>query len=905
MRASPARLGHRVLAVGIALAATASAAAAQNGTATPQASTASMHASTAPVARAARRVGAIAIDGRLDEAAWAAATPITGFRQLDPNEGEPVSERTEARVLVDGDAVYIGVRAYDSDPAGIQKQLARRDESIEGDLIEVYLDSYHDHNSAVLFRLSPAGARRDASVSANGNQDNSWDAVWEGQASVDAEGWTAEFRIPLSQLRYDPTKDDHTWGLLIGRKIARKAEVAFSAFVPKNEQQGPHRYGHLAGIGRLNSPRQLELSPYVLAKNQHPGAARNDPLRQRNEVVPGAGLDLKYGISSNFTLDATFNPDFGQVEVDPAVVNLSAFETFFPERRPFFMEGANIFNYGSMRTQNNSNGFDIVHTRRIGRQPQRSIGGSEVLYVDAPLETTIAAAAKLTGRTPSGWSVGLMDAVTMREQARFITSANPTGELEATVEPRANYFIGRLKRDLRQGNTTIGGVITTVHRDLDEPELRSMFRSSAVVGGVDWQHAWGNRTWAFDGSVTMSSNRGSAQAIDLLQLAPARYYQRPDRTSHFRDSTRTSLNGHVVEATFAKIAGRFRTTWTYQDYSPGFEVNELGFIGSPDMRGLASLIGWQETKPNRYFRNWNQYLFWNPTWNYDGDMTFSGVGSITTFELKNFWNVFWRMDWRPPVYDDRMTRGGPTALIPEQRGWQFELSSDRRKKTTYGFFTNHYWNEEGGWSRNYSPWLNIRPTTALRLSFSPSYYRGHSVAQYVTQVRDAEASETFGGRYVFATLDQRQFSMQTRVDWTFTPALSLQVFAQPLLATGDFVDYKEFLSPRTFDFAVYGRDAGTIAQDPQSGRYTVDPDGTGPASSFGFNDRDFNQRSLRGSAVLRWEYRPGSALFFVWQQSRFQQVRSTEFGLRDGFEDLVGIPPQNVFVVKATYWLGR
>ncbi|MDQ3674870.1 MAG: carbohydrate binding family 9 domain-containing protein, partial [Gemmatimonadota bacterium] len=367
----------------------------------------------APTATAARRSGSVLIDGRLDEAAWQAAAPVTEFRQNDPNEGQPSSERTEARILIDDAAIYVGMRLYDREPQKIQSQLARRDEDIDGDVVAVIFDSYHDHLSGFLFRLSPAGARRDATVRTNGRDDNNWDAVWEGTATIDSLGWTAEFRIPLSQLRYDPNQQ--TWGLQLTRIIGRKGEASVFSFTAKTEQQGVNRFGHLTGLGKLPSPRRLELVPYALAKNEHPGVARNDPLRERNNVVPGVGLDLKYGLTSNFTIDATFNPDFGQVEVDPAVVNLSAFETFFPERRPFFVEGASIFSFGDMRSNNTSGGYSFLHTRRIGRQPQRFLGGPNVSFADAPLETTIATAAKLTGRTPGGWSIGLLDAFTMRE----------------------------------------------------------------------------------------------------------------------------------------------------------------------------------------------------------------------------------------------------------------------------------------------------------------------------------------------------------------------------------------------------------------------------------------------------------------------------------------------------------
>ena len=857
----------------------------------------------APTATAARRSGPVQIDGRLDDTSWQAATPITEFLQRDPNEGQPVSERTEARILVDDDALYVGMRLFDREPRAIQSQLARRDESIEGDLVELSLDSYHDHLSGFIFRLSPDGARRDATISPSGNQDTSWDPVWEGSATLDSLGWTAEFRIPLSQLRYDRNQIDRTWGLQLTRQIGRKGELSFFSFTPKTEQAGIHRYGHLTGLGNLPSTRHIELVPYVLAKNENPAVAANDPFRDRNHIAPGAGLDLKYGITSNLTLDATFNPDFGQVEVDPAVVNLSAFETFFPERRPFFVEGSSIFSFGDMRTQNSSNGYTFLHSRRIGRQPQRFISGSDVTFVDAPLETTIAGAAKLTGRSRGGWSIGMLDALTMREEARFrdVSGVDHT----ATVEPLSNYFMGRLKRDFRGGNTTIGAAATAVNRNLDEPELEPLFRRAAYVGGVDWNHAWSNRRWAFDGNFVMSHNVGSAQSIDALQLSPARFFQRPDKKHFRRDPTKTSLTGYVAEMTLAKLSGlHWRGTLTYQEYNPGFEINESGFLGSTDMRSIAPLISYSENKPSRHVRSWSQYLFWNPAWDFDGNMTFNGVGSITVAELPNFWNYFLRLDWRPPVFDAGLTRGGPVARVVSGGGVQAEINSDRRKRYTYGGFASRSWNHAGGRGTTIAPRATLLPMSALRVTLQPTWTRTHAIAQFVTRVSDATATDTYGTRYVFATLDQRQLALVTRVDWTFTPKLSLQLFAQPLLSAADFQDYKEFARPRQFDFNVYGRDVGTISRS-ESGTYSVDPDATGPAPSFTFSERDFNRRSLRGNAVVRWEYRPGSALFFVWQQSRFGSIPSGEFDFGHDFNELWRAQPENVFVVKGTWWVGR
>jgi hypothetical protein len=585
-------------------------------------------------------------------------------------------------------------------------------------------------------------------------------------------------------------------------------------------------------------------------------------------------------------------------------VNLTAFETFFPERRPFFVEGASNFSFGNMRTQNTSNDYTFLHSRRIGRSPQRGIGGPDITFVDAPTETSIAGALKLSGRTASGWSGGILDAVTMRETARYRDVV--LGDGTATVEPQANYFAGRAKREMRQGNSTIGLGATAVHRDLGEDALKPLYRSAAYLAGIDWNHAFANRHWAFDGNIVFSRNEGSAQSIDALQVAPARYFQRPDKKNLRRDPTRTSLDGYIAELTLARIAGQhWRGTVTYQEYSPGFDNNELGFLGTTDMRSLAPLVSYQETKPGKYFRDRLHFLFWNPTWNFDGDQTFNGVGTLHILEFTNFWSVNYRLNYNPAVLDDGLTRGGPVAGLSSGGGTNIDISSDSRKRLTYGVFLNYSWNAAGGRGQTIAPRATIRPTSALRLTLQPQLNATHAMAQYVTRVTDATATETFGSRYVFATLNQRQFSMVTRVDWTFTPTLSLQLFAQPLLVAADFTDYKEFDRPREFLFDIYGRDIGTLARDDATRIYTVDPDAGGPAAQFQFGDRDFNARSLRGSAVVRWEYRPGSALFFVWQQSREGFVPNGEFSFGNDFDGLLAAQPENIFVVKGTWWIGR
>ncbi len=855
--------------------------------------------SAAPVINAVRVREPIRVDGRLDEAAWQRAAPATGFRQYDPAEGEPPTEPTEVRVLIDGNAVYIGARLFDSRPDAIRATLARRDQSVDSDIFEVFIDGYHDHLTAARFRVNPAGAIRDALIGANG-EDTSWDPVWDYATQIDSLGWTAELRIPLSQLRYNASSEA-VWGMQFARLVYRKGETTFFPFVPKTESFGPNRYGHVVGLGAVQAQRQVELMPYTSARAELKPADPANPFRSGEDLFGSAGLDLKYGITSDLTLDATFNPDFGQVEVDPAVVNLSAFETFFSERRPFFIEGADLFRFGQMRTYNRSGAAAFFFSRRIGRPPQLGIGaGPDRRFPDVPSQTTIAGAAKLTGRTASGWSVGILEGITLGAEGRYLDSLGV--EQTLAVEPLTNYGVARVRRDLRGGATSVGMMATAVNRDLDDPRFEPVLRSSAYTVGFDFQHAWANRSWSLDGNVAASTVRGSASAVERVQRSSARYYQRPDREAPRLDPTRTSLSGYNYQLSLARTSG---THWlgslTWQETSPGFEVNDLGFQSTAERRALAWTIGYQDTKPHKVMRNWSVWPFGNYIWNFDGDLLFQSYSALAFGRFSNFWSWFTRFDWQPEVTDDRLTRGGPLARRPTQFQVVAELSTDSRKTTQLDLEAFYTWDVADGYFWNGEVGFSARPTPATRVQVGPELSRSRRAAQYVMTVPSAAATETFGARYVFAGLEQTELSMNTRLDWTFTPRLSFQLFMQPLISAVDFGAPKELARPGTFAFDVYGVDQGTVQQVP--GGLQVSPGDGG--TDFFVPDLDFNFRSLRGNAVLRWEYRPGSTLFVIWQRSTTdlaQGVGNFDFG-RDVGRVFSGTT-ENVFAVKLSYWLG-
>ena len=855
--------------------------------------------SPTPVISAARLTGTINLDGKLDEPAWASAAPVTSFTQTDPTEGAPASEKTEVRVLVGPDALYIGAKLYESDPKSIRRRLSRRDESVDGDVFAVTLDSRHDHLTGYYFRVTAGGAIRDAVAGGAEGLDLSWDAVWDAAVFTDPTGWSVEIRIPFSQLPYN--RGDRVWGIQFERYRWDKQELDLFAFTPKKEVGGVARYGHLIGLGELPPPSRVELTPYVSTRAEYLQVPSGNPFRDGNDYFASIGADLKYRLTSSMTVSATVNPDFGQVEVDPAVVNLTAFETFFPEKRPFFVEGRELFRFGDIRTFNSYGSPTYFFSRRIGRQPQRDVSGANVVFLDVPQQSTIAAAAKLTGKTRSGWSTGILDAVTTRETAQF---TDPSGaRLRAEVEPLSNYFVGRFRREMREANTVVGGLLTAVNRDLHDPALRGLLRSSAYVGGLDLNHSWQNRAWAFDASFAQSRINGLASVISATQQSSAHYFQRPDAKSFRLDPNRTSLSGYAGQVALTKTGGlHWGGNLAYQVTSPGVEVNDLGFQSNADRRAVSTDLHYQENKPGRFLRNWVIGAFTNQAWNHDGDIVFNNYASLAQGTFNNFAGFFVRSDFSGEGFDDRLTRGGPVARQPQSIATLLELFSDRRKPYSAQLSLYRNWDVEGQHSRSMEIEVAVQPRPGVRFSFDPELQKGHSVAQYLTASSDALATRTYGKRYVFATLDQTTLVLETRADWTFTPKASLQIYLQPLISSGNYPNFKELRAPRTFDFDVYGRDVGTVSKTGSV--YTIDPDGNAATpNSIQLDDPNFNFRSLRGNAVLRWEYRPGSALFFVWQQQRVGSEPFGDFDFSRDFRGLVRQHPDNVFTIKATYYL--
>jgi hypothetical protein len=873
-----------------------------------------------PVAQAAKREGGVDIDGKLSEAAWNAAKPVTELIQLSPNEGQLATQRTEIRILYDESAVYVGARLYDSmGKRGVRGVLTRRDQlltdgSLTSDKFTVIFDPYRDKNTRIAFELNPLGVKGD-----DANNDTSFDPVWDGAASIDSLGWIAEFRIPFSQLRF--SRDSaQVWGLQFRRAVDRLNEVTMWAFWRNNEFGGPGYFGTLEGMTLPSQPRQIEIVPYVTSRAVVQEAPSGNPYRSDREAEYRAGADLKVNLTSNLTLDATVNPDFGQVEVDPAVVNLSVFETTFSEKRPFFISNSGYFSTGGFSCYfcNNVSSLSLFYTRRIGRSPQLAgLVGSRAEYMDATDATTILGAAKITGRTKKGLTIGLLDAVTNSEDARFRLSGESEDRFQE-IEPLTNYFVGRVRQDFRGGSTRIGTIATLVNRKLENTDQIERLRSRGGAIGFDFDHRWGNRAYAFNVQTALTSVAGDTAAIRRAQISSARYYQRTGREatgdglfSTDYDPTRSTLNGYGFYARLAKVTGNWLFETTQNWRSPGFENNDIGVLNRADYKWMLANVVRQWTTPGSWYRDAWLSTGAQQQFNYEGDRTDLDVHSNFSATLKNYWNFGVFHIYRPSYQDERLTRGGPTVKHYGYNVYSGNINSDSRKRVVFNMgmdYSTPIDTDEGGRIAFY-PSITVKPSASTTVSISPSYDRDFTAQQFVTSVTDATAPDGFGGtRYVFGRLEQRTFAVNTRINATFTPTLTLQLFAQPFLASGKYTSFKEFVKPKSGDMIYFGRDNGsTVERTTSEGEtiYRIDPDGNGVAPVFTFSNPDFNVRSLRGTAVMRWEYRPGSALFFVWTQQREGFDTFGDFDFSRDRSALFRDKATNVFQVKATYWIGR
>ncbi|HEX4934459.1 MAG TPA: DUF5916 domain-containing protein, partial [Gemmatimonadaceae bacterium] len=770
---------------------------------------AAMRSTARRALRVAPRTSAVVLDGRLDDAAWQRAPAASGFVQRYPVEGIPAQDRTEVRVLMDDAAVWVAARMYDREPQTIARQVVRRDQDAQADYFEVAFDSNHDKRTGFIFRVSAANVQRDEYIFDDNERDRTWDAVWSSAVAFDSLGWTAELRIPLSQLRFREADGEQAWGVNFARRRVRSNEESHFTLVSRLQRGLVSQFGELQGV-RAKSARRLELRPYALGSVFRGTAEAGNPFRTGRDGSSRAGTDLRVGLGGAFTLDATINPDFGQVEADPAIINLTAFEQFFEERRPFFVEDAKIFDFSLSGGRNR-----LYYSRRMGRAPRGGAPGG-ALFADVPASANILGAAKLTGRTQRGLSLGALVAMTQQADGRaYLSESEP--ERPFMVEPRAQYGVVRLRQDFNGGASTIGVIGTGLQRALPEDGRFDFLPATAFNGGIDWEHQWGNRMWGFFGYVAASHVRGDSVAMIRLQRASNHFFQRPDYLGANVDSSARSMSGYDWRMTLEKRRGDHWTgsVWA-AEVSPGFEINDVGFSTRQEVLDGGARVQYREINPGRWYRSYNVSLSTFHNWSHDavagrfsrsawGSAHVAGsVGINSSVEFNNFWRLEANTQWHPETMDRTGTRGGPLMLQPRWGDVRLSLQTDPRARLALEPSLSVRRGAMGsGGEVQTGLEINVRPSSRLEVEVEPRFTRSTIGAQYVGQFADPTFAATYGGRYFFGNVARRELALPTRVNAAFSPTLSFQLFAQPLLSSGDFSNYKQLAAPGTFDFTPF------------------------------------------------------------------------------------------------------
>ncbi|MGD8426318.1 MAG: DUF5916 domain-containing protein [Balneolaceae bacterium] len=830
--------------------------------------------------------GSIHLDGKLNEKAWAQANYTTGFEQRSPSEGHAATERTKVAFYYTKEALYIGARMYSDEPSGIYAQLSRRDDMGNGERIIIALDTYLDRRTSRSFAISASGVRADYfqprdEISYH-SRDYSYDPVWTAKSHIDSLGWTAEMRIPFTQLRFKDQKKQ-VWGLDINRFLPHKNEDDYWVMVPQDSTGWASRFGLLTNIKGVVPHKRLEFRPYLAGDALIKGEVNpQNPFLDKLNLEGRIGGDVKIGLGPNMTLNGTINPDFGQVEADPAQVNLSAYETFFEEKRPFFTEGQQI--------------FDVIHdgsyfySRRIGASPSIQ---PDADFVDAASNTSIIGASKITGRFPSGLSIGALAALTANETAR--TYDLSTGKKHSVrVEPLTGYSVLRLQQEFGPNSSTVGGIITGVYRNFQDGTLLSReLDRSAVTGGTDWNLRFQGGKYEFSGDAGFSHVAGTREAITMLQKSSARYYQRPDASYLTLDTTQTSLSGYRASLRFSKNGGRH---WLWEirgsTKSPGFELNDTGILFSTDEINTHAELTYRENTPSSWYQSFHTGIEVGNKWNFGGIRTGSELQVDGGIQWKNFWSTYMGLEYSPRSLDDHLTRGGPLMGSARRWGIRSHFSTNRSNNVFWEFSFDYNSDEFGSWRYKINPSVQVQTGGKWGYSIEPEFSRRTEARQYVTTLSGGP-SATYGKRYIFSSIDRTTLSMQLRLNYAFTPDLTLELYAEPFVASGNYYNPGELSAPRSYKLDYYH-----VEGKNENGDFIV----SSGNKRFNVPDNDFLVTSFRSNIVLRYQWRRGSTFYLVWQQDRFAESELNRFVNPGDLVNAVGKTGDNVIAIKFTYW---
>lgn len=835
------------------------------------------------------------IDGILEEDTWSLVPWEGNFIEQRPDENTAPDQQTKFKILYDKNFLYVGIRCYDSDPDKIEKRLSRRD-GFEGDWIAIFIDSYFDKRTAFGFLVTAAGVKADIFESNNGeNEDESWNPIWHTKTQIDPEGWTAEMKIPLSQLKFGKSKEQ-TWGLQLMRRLFREEERSVWQRLPQDTPGFVSEFGLLQGLIDLEPQKQLEIQPYAITKLETYEAEQGNPFLTGQDEKFTAGLDAKIGITNDLTLDLTINPDFGQVEADPSAIALDGFQIFFEEKRPFFVENKNIFDYRVSRSQagNTFDSDNVFYSRRIGRSPQGFPQTEEGEFVDQPDNTAILGAVKFSGKTKDGWSIGILESTTARKYATIDNNGQRRREI---VEPLTNYFIGRLQKDFNDRNSYIGGIFTATNRENLGQNINFLHKS-AYTGGFDFKHQWNQRDWYIAGNILWSHLRGDTMAIRQTQESITHLFQRVGADHVKLDPNRTSMSGTGGNLQLGKVGNghwKFETGFTWR--SPELELNDVGFQRQADDLRHYNWIGYQSLKPDKTFRkigiNYNHWSVWD----------FGGNHNSLQFNTNSWQN--WKNNWfsnlgitiTPVQYSIFALRGGPRLRLSPEISFYNGAETDSRKKLQLSLYHNGSRaldNSKNSYAIEFG--LSYQPYNALRISAFPEYSTFNNKLQYIDNIKAGNTTT-----YLNGSVEQRTLSMSLRLNYTINPNLSLQYWGQPFISNGRYSDFKEVTDPlaKSFNNRMSTYQNNQVSFNDNI--YSVDTnlDGT---TDFTFDNPDFSMVQFRSNLVIRWEYIPGSEIFLVWSQD-VSHSGDPQSPLFNGLKDHIfnGEKPKNIFLLKATY----
>lgn len=826
------------------------------------------------------------IDGKINEPVWNLVAWSTDFIENQPDENTSPTFQTAFKIIYDAKYLYVAVRAFDANPDKIERRLSRRD-GFAGDRVSVVIDSYHDKRTAFLFTTTASGVKGDEIATDNGNNiDDSWNPIWYTKTTIDDKGWLAEMKIPLSQLRFGKAKEQ-VWGLNVVRQLFRKDEMSLWQRVPKDAAGFVSESGELRGLIDLKPQKQLEIQPFTLLEYKSFPKEAGNPFRDGKDFNLNGGLDAKIGITNDLTLDLTVNPDFGQVEADPSAITLDGFEIFFREQRPFFVENKNIFDFNFADNQDN-----LFFSRRIGRSPQGHPNTNAGEFADIPKNTTILGAAKFSGKTKNGWSIGVLESLTSKEFAKIDNNGLRRKEI---VEPGTNYFVGRLQKDFNNKNSYIGGIFTATNRNLTGN--LNFLRKAAYTGGFDFKHQWKDRKYYALGNIILSRVEGSKEAIENTQRSLTHLFQRVDAGHVSVDPNRTSLTGTGGKFEIGKASVGH---WTYDAgfiwRSPELELNDIGFLRQADDMKQYIDINYQTLKPFGKFRNINASLQQFTTYDFEGNYNRMQYKLEINANFKNSSWIAIGLMHKPRIYINTVLRGGPRFRYSRENvNWVFAGTNSQKKFKFRAGYVYSQAKQNNFSLLRFETGFTYQPTNALNISFNPEYSKNPNKTQYVT-------TTDFNGttRYIIAKIDQQTLSASMRINYAINPNLSIQYYGQPFISRGRYNNFKYVTNPTANNlndrFRLY--DNSQISFDGSN--YLVDEDTNGIVDYIIANP-DFSFVQFRSNLVLRWEYIPGSEIFLVWSQANtgLQNPKDNLFtGLNNQLFKQKG---ENTFLIKLTY----